>query len=291
MIQDNPPSSSRAELARDVDAQATRRGMLRLSAAVIGAGALTVLGAASAQAAGTTLNGWPILPTSDDPLLVAITPVPGFSAKVRSGSVAIVLNYVAQQFHARVEPVRTFSGHRTLAENTTSGGHSGSNHMSGTAMDINGRWHPYKAWHDFTPAQVAAIDAICLETSGVVFWGGYFPPSLMDGMHFEIKNRVTETQVAAAVANLGMVPPSPSAPPQATQPNPSLTNKDNQMRYLLQVDPTVDGNWYVLDYAEGTMWRVRQGIQLDLIRRDTTVIQVQGAQPVSAIAGLTLVGA
>ncbi|MBM7331425.1 hypothetical protein JS562_52110 [Agrobacterium sp. S2] len=122
---------------------------------------------------------------------------------------ATVLAHVASQFHARVEPLVTLSGHRTEAENSLSGGHEASNHMSATAVDLNVFEHPCEQPRGFTAARVATIDQICAETSGTVYWGGYFGGGLKDGMYFEIKTGVTAAQVEAAASALGSPTPTP----------------------------------------------------------------------------------
>lgn len=185
----------------------TRRQALKGAgtlAALSGIGALTATFAPTAVAAGSSQNTWPYIDNAGDPLLRSIQAGDRF-ALVRAGSVATLLSYVANQFHARVEPIVTMSGHRTQKDNAASGGIPTSNHRSGTAIDINGFKHPYKQPTGFTAAQVATINQICSETSGVVYWGGNFTAAYLDGMHFEINGTAAQAAAAAALVAGGVV--------------------------------------------------------------------------------------
>jgi hypothetical protein len=183
----------------------------------------------------TSYNGWERIPTRDTGLLTQIT-VAGKSAWVRKEPVSTVLNYVAWQFHERVEAVLTFSGHRTDDENNASNGHRSSNHMSGTAIDLNGFKHPYKQPHGFSVEQVREIDTICAETSATVYWGGYFGGGLTDGMHFEIRTGVTAAELASVAATLG------GAPAPVPTPTPQPDEEDDMLKRIR----TTDGGIYLV---------------------------------------------
>jgi len=76
-----------------------------------------------------------------------------------------------------------------------------------------------------------------------------------------------------------------------TGPTPTPTPiEENAMNHLLQIDPDVDGRWFLINFGAGTAQRIHNGLQLDLIRRDPTVDQVAGPQPASVLDGLTITG-
>ena len=171
------------------------------------------------MAAVTTMNGYSLLGVP-----LSIIAAGGHSTQVRTGEVATILEHVAQRFHAEVEPLVTFHGWRSVATNEAVGGHPRSNHPSGTALDLNGYRHPYRATTTgFTPAQVVALRRILAEVAPVVRWGGDFPAALRDGMHFEIVG--TRAQVAEIAARIAR--PAPAAP--AAAPTPTPTAEDDLM--------------------------------------------------------------
>ena len=130
-------------------------------------------------------NGW----SADPHLSIVPLVVNGvaFAPGVRSGDVHTVLEYVAQQLHARVEPVIDPGCWGFYYRANRNDPNSLSNHSSGTAIDYNAPKHPngvatVKTW---TLRQRGEIRKILAEVDGVVRWGGdyKFTP---DAMHFEI---------------------------------------------------------------------------------------------------------
>ncbi len=129
-------------------------------------------------------NCWEAIEDGDDSRLVSS---PWITGKLLAGDVSTVLDYVAEQFDATVEPVDVDSSwgwaYRSVrGEDETDGL---SNHASGTAIDLNATDHPLGESDTFTDAQVVAIHAILAEVSPVVAWGGDFD-GRADEMHFEI---------------------------------------------------------------------------------------------------------
>src|SRR5690606_4454583 len=130
----------------------------------------------------TSQNGWTVFTSGTDRAMVVS---PWVTGRIRGGSAAVVLNYVAQRFNAEVEPiVRAHSW--GWAYRSIRGATSGySNHASGTAEDFNAPKHALGKRGTFTPAQVRAIRSILVDCGGVVRWGGDYT-SRADEMHFEI---------------------------------------------------------------------------------------------------------
>lgn len=154
----------------------------------------------------TTMNGYARIDTIDDRLTLAT--VSGHSTRLLGGPVATVLCEVGRRFHTDVEPVTTFNGWRSAALNKSSGGITSSNHLSGTAVDVNGGKHPRFEHGTFTDAQVSAIRQILVDLGGVVRWGGDWngegrlTEGDADEMHFEVvSNIATLTPVANRIAD------------------------------------------------------------------------------------------
>lgn len=158
----------------------------------------------------TSYNGWP---GSPDPGEIGIDyHAEGADVKfpggIKGGDVATVLGYVADQLHARVEPVTENpdgTGYGcwgyTYKQNVNNPS-SLSCHASGTAIDWIAPSHPNGSGGTFSPQQEGTIYAILDECQGGVSWlEGY------DEMHFEIC--VEESTLAGIAASLGgSTPPS-----------------------------------------------------------------------------------
>lgn len=136
----------------------------------------------------TSQNGWPLVEDSDcAPLTVAGVPI---MRGVLKGDVWLILKWAAEQFHARVEPLR-HPGCWGYNNRVIGGTKTWSNHASGTAMDLNAPQHNMGddptpgPGGGYTKAQVAEIHQIEAESGGALVWGGDFVRN-PDGMHFEI---------------------------------------------------------------------------------------------------------
>lgn len=149
-----------------------------------------------------TNNSWSTIASS------GTTTIAGGSktTTVRSGDAATVLGYFATQYNARVEAITSFNGYRTYEQNLAAKGDCASDHMSGTAIDINGGVHvwekksAYPPNGGFTGAQVDTLRAIMAELGNVVGWGGDYKAGNRDAMHFYI--RATPAAVAQVAAVL-----------------------------------------------------------------------------------------
>lgn len=123
-----------------------------------------------------------------------------FAPGVRRGAVAIVLRYVAEQMHKRVEPIIAEGWHDAddwgYNYRTNRNANNLSCHASGTAIDYNATRHPNKKRGTFNPGQVAGIRAILAEVNHVVRWGGDFSGT-KDEMHFEICANAGQVEAVA----------------------------------------------------------------------------------------------
>lgn len=130
-------------------------------------------------------NGWPVATSAqqDEAPLIRDVRVPN---GVLKGDVAVVFRWLARQYDARVERLRSGACWGWFVKNIEGSG-TISNHASGTAVDFNADEHnmgdpPRKS---FSQAQIDACHAIERASGGVLAWGGDW--SRPDGMHWEIK--------------------------------------------------------------------------------------------------------
>lgn len=144
--------------------------------------------------------------------------LPGGRVALRAGDVSVVLLWVANQFHQRVEPL-VWPGVWGYAERTIRGSTTTlSNHASGTAIDLNAPRHPLGVRGTFTDQQVRTIHDIVAATRGAVRWGGDYT-GRVDEMHFEIN--AGNAVVKAAADRIRNTPTPQPAPPRPVR-RPSL---------------------------------------------------------------------
>lgn len=150
-------------------------------------------------------NGWPASPVlRTRPLVVAGE---SFSPGVLvDDDVYEVLRYVAEQLHARVEPIVRAGWHQAddwgfYFRPNANDPDELSNHSSATAFDYNATRHPngVPTRQTFTAAQIAEVHKILDEVDHVVRWGGDYTGT-PDAMHFEIN--ADRAAVAAVAARL-----------------------------------------------------------------------------------------
>lgn len=123
--------------------------------------------------------------SANDVNLTTSISVPGGKIRVRKGSVAIIMQYIAEQFHSNVEALK-WPGNWGYAERPIRGSSTTlSNHSSGTAIDLNAPRHPLGKRGTFSSTQVKEIRKILKACEGVIRWGGDYN-SRKDEMHFEI---------------------------------------------------------------------------------------------------------
>lgn len=150
----------------------------------------------------TSQNGWSASPDlAIRPLVIAGE---SFSPGVRDDDdVYDVLRYVAEQLHARVEPIERDDWHQAddwgfYYRTNANDPNSLSNHSSATAFDYNATRHPngVPTSATFSLAQIREVHLILAEVEFAVRWGGDYTGT-PDAMHFEIN---TDARTLAAVA-------------------------------------------------------------------------------------------
>ncbi len=185
-------------------------------------------------------NGW-----SNDPKTIRLYNLdkPDRYVTVRYGDVAVVFDWLIRRYKELVEPVWTCSGYRSVAVNKRSGGIPNSNHLSATAIDINGYMYPYEAeasqghWKTkVTGKKLDAVRQILSEAQGVLAWGGDFPVGYRDEMHWEISKHTTVAQVNKFAIHVS-----------------TLMRKAEQMLVPTMVQNDADGSIY-LNSGTGLRW-------------------------------------
>ncbi len=125
-------------------------------------------------------NGWPMV---DEGSCTWIT-VPGtdVSLQIQNGQPLAILRAFAADFNAYVEPLRDADSACWTAGNDV----EDSNHLSGTAMDLNWDSHPFQvADAGFDAAKLAKVRGLLDFYEGTVFWGNDWT-SPKDAMHFQL---------------------------------------------------------------------------------------------------------
>lgn len=121
-------------------------------------------------------NGWPMIDAKDT---VSVQVIPAAKkVPLRKGDVATILNAFIILYHREVEPITSqvwgWSDDNDVAT---------SNHMSGTAIDINAPKYPWGL--RVMPAdRIKKVRALLKKFEGVIFWGGEW--SRPDEMHYQI---------------------------------------------------------------------------------------------------------
>lgn len=125
-------------------------------------------------------NGWPMV--NGDECTWVTVPGTSVSLQIQNGHPLAILRAFAADFNAYVEPLRDPDSACWTPTNSV----STSNHLSGTAMDLNWESHPFQVANaGFSAAQIATIKEIQAFYEGTVFWGNDWSDP-KDAMHFQL---------------------------------------------------------------------------------------------------------
>lgn len=155
-----------------------------------------------------TENGWPMVNRGSCVPIRAGRGGP-LNVPVLGGDVAIVLEAFLADYAAQVEPIRTqvwgWSPDNDVAD---------SNHMSGTAIDVNAPQYPWGL--RVMPAdRVARVRGVLARYRGVVYWGRDW--NRPDEMHFQIGVRPGNATLRVLAAELRGGAPGPDPLPPVGQ--------------------------------------------------------------------------
>lgn len=110
--------------------------------------------------------------------------VPGTNVtlQIREGQPAAIMGAFAADFNAYVEPLRDADSACWTATNSV----ASSNHLSGTAMDLNWNSHPFRvADAGFDSGKLATVRELLAFYEDTIFWGNDWN-SPKDAMHFQM---------------------------------------------------------------------------------------------------------
>ncbi|AHN84328.1 lysin A [Mycobacterium phage Seabiscuit] len=128
-------------------------------------------------------NGWPML--NSDECEWAKIPGTIVTLQIAKGWPLAILRAFAADFHAYVEPLRDADSACWTPTNSV----PSSNHLSGTAMDLNWNTHPFQVPDaGFDAAKKARVKELLDFYEGMVFWGNDWT-SPKDAMHFQLASR------------------------------------------------------------------------------------------------------
>ena len=125
-------------------------------------------------------NHWPMVDTGS--CTWVIVPGTSVSLQIQDGQPLAILRAFAADFNAYVEPLRDADSACWTPTNSV----STSNHLSGTAMDLNWNSHPFQVLDaGFDAAKVSTIRQLLDFYETTVWWGNdWLSPK--DAMHFQM---------------------------------------------------------------------------------------------------------
>lgn len=111
------------------------------------------------------------------------TKVPGANVnlQIRTGQPLQILRAYAADYNAYIEPLRD----RDSACYTATNSVPTSNHLNGTAMDLNWDSHPFRVRGTFTAAQMKTMRELLDFYEGTIFWAGDWTDPI-DEMHVQL---------------------------------------------------------------------------------------------------------
>lgn len=179
-----------------------------------------------------TENGWPMV-NADKTVSVQVVPA-AKKVPLLAGNVATILNAFIIAYNRDVEKINTqiwgWSPYNDVWN---------SNHMSGTAIDIEAPRYPW-GQRRMTTATMAKVRKLLGQFDGVVFWGANW--SYPDEMHFQIGLPPSDPRVAA-LANklnggyLGIY--GEPAPPQEDESMALTPAQDDRLNKVLANSETL----------------------------------------------------
>lgn len=177
-------------------------------------------------------NGWPMVDEGSCTWVSVPGCNPPVSLQIQNGQPLALLRAFVADYNAEVEPVRDADTACWTPGNSV----GDSNHLSGTAVDVNWNSHPFQvADAGFDAAKKAKVRELLNWYEGMVFWGNDWS-NPKDAMHFQLAslanggnintygNRAVDDFIARKIRADGFSTRRGAAPPVMTVP---LVQKPN----------------------------------------------------------------
>lgn len=146
-------------------------------------------------------NGWRMVDAAG--CTTAKIPGTGLSLPFRTGDAQTVLTAWAAWFNTNVESLNNPGrGYADEGSFTWTNSVASSNHLSGTAMDLNWNDHAFQvSYSGFTTAEIAAVRRGLALFKGCIWWGQDWS-SPKDSMHFQLNYPEGDGRIAALAKQL-----------------------------------------------------------------------------------------
>lgn len=126
-------------------------------------------------------DGWNPAWVGQEALEWVIVPGTDVRLQLMRGWPLVIMRAFAADFHAYVEPLRDYDSAAYTPTNSV----STSNHLNGTAMDLNWNSHPFRIRGTFTDAQMATIRELLAFYEDTIYWAGDWQDPI-DEMHWQM---------------------------------------------------------------------------------------------------------
>lgn len=182
-----------------------------------------------------TENGWPMV-NANRTVSVQVVPAARKVPLLR-GDVATILNAFLILYNRRVEPITSQVWGWSPDNDVWN-----SNHMSGTAIDINAPKYPWGTYR-MPAATIAKVNALLKDFEGVVFWGRNWGKP--DEMHYQIGLPPNNPRVAALARKLnnGHLGAYGTSTPPKPQPQPQPKGNPMSEQKINEIHDTVTGHY------------------------------------------------
>jgi D-alanyl-D-alanine carboxypeptidase len=133
-----------------------------------------------------TENGWPQCSSAD----LDRSPIPGIDIVIplQKGPPSIILKAFCADYHLFVESLYNARGGTDEGGWTPTNSVRTSNHLSGSAVDLNWSDHPFKVRGTFSASQMETLRELLAYYEDTVFWGGDWR-SPIDEMHHQLHGK------------------------------------------------------------------------------------------------------
>ncbi len=135
-----------------------------------------------------TEDGWPLVDQAGCTWITVAGSNPPVSLQIQSGVPATVMGAWAADWNAFIEPLRDADSASWTEGNSVLGGYgrnNGSNHLGGTAEDLNWESHPFRKRGSLNAAQMATLKEMEDFYEGTMFWAGRWDDPA-DEMHSQM---------------------------------------------------------------------------------------------------------